>query len=182
MGKPQDLPGGRTQMKIGLCLAIVTYLMALMVPYGFFRALLQAALDLGTTALIAYLALYAVGHLARFEQAFGGLCGASAYINLAAVPLYGLNRGAQGTSLGVLPEFVLLVWGLSLMGHVIRHTFEIGIAMSIFASFVYFVLLSTLIAALLPLDTAQTSQLSTVHPYGALQINTVYYNGRWSFG
>lgn len=182
MGKPQDLPAGSTQMKIGVLLAISTYLMALAVPYGVGRALLQAVVDLGTTALIAYLALYLVGQRARFDQAFGALCGASSFINLAAVPLYGFNRADQGASLGVLPEFVLLVWGLSLMGHVIRHTFEIGIAMSIFASFVYFVFLSILIAALLPLDSPDASQFSTIESHGALHTGTVYRSGEWSLG
>ena len=34
MGKPQDLPAGIEQMKVGVALAFVTYVVALAVPYG----------------------------------------------------------------------------------------------------------------------------------------------------
>lgn len=159
MGKPQELPAGREQMKIGVALAVVTYVIALIPIYGIGRAFIQALIDLACTALILHIALVVMGYRARFEQAFGGLCGASAFINLAALPLYTLRPsgpGAQSSSVGMLADFVLLVWGLSLLGHVIRHTFEVNIATSIVISFVYFILLSTLISSLMPLEPTMT--------------------------
>ncbi len=153
MGKPQDLPSGRAQMQIGIALALITYLLALMAPVGLFKALMQAGIDLSCSALVMWVALNIVGHPARFQQAFGGLCGASAFINLAALPLYvwrpsGID--AAGSPVSTLADFVLLVWGLSLLAHVIRHTFEVKMAVSVLVSFVYFIVLSTLIAAILP--------------------------------
>ncbi len=165
MGKPQDLPAGNEQMKIGVTLALVTYVMALAVPYGFTRAILQAVIDLGCTALIMFVALNLTGLRNRFEQAFGGLCGASAFINLSAVPLYNLRPSgvdAQTSSLSFFGDFVLLVWGLSLLGHVIRHTFELSMVFSIFLSFVYFILLSTLISAILPMPEVVQSTISSL--------------------
>lgn len=172
MGKPQDLPGGNEQMKIGVALALITYVMALAVPYGISRAFLQAFIDLACTAAVLHVALSVMGYKARFEQAFGGLCGASAFINLAAVPLYTLRPngpGSQGSSISVLADFVLLVWGLSLLGHVIRHTFETGMVLSIVVSFVYFVLLSSLISTFLPMPATMDSTLSVLDS-GALMI------------
>jgi len=164
MGKPQDLPAGRQQMQIGVALAFVTYVMALVVPYGFSRALAQAILDLGCTALVLYLGLSALGHKARFEQAFGGFCGASTFIHLAALPLFSLRpdgfAGAQGSSVTVLADYVLLVWALSLLGHIIRHTFEVSMVFSIFISFVFFVVLSTLISSILPMQMAAEAVVS----------------------
>ena len=165
MGKPQDVPNIAGQMKTGVMLAIITYVMALALPYGLSRALLQAIIDLGCTAAILYIALSVAGLKNRFEQAFGGLCGASAFINLAAVPLYALRPygpAAQGSSLTVLADFVLLVWGLSLLGHVIRHTFGISMMLSIVVSCVYFVFLSALMSSLLPMPPPLDANLSSL--------------------
>lgn len=162
MGKPQDLPAGDAQMRTGIGLAALTYILALLVPYGFGRALLQASIDLISTGLVLYVALVLVGHRGRFEQAFGGLCGASAFINLAALPLYNLRPDdveASGATLTVLADFILLVWGLSLLAHVIRHTFEVRMVVSVLISFVYFIVLSSVIAALMPAPQKTVSTL-----------------------
>ena len=169
MGKPQDLPAGREQMKIGVALAFVTYVAALAIPYGISRAIFQALIDLACTAMIMHVALTVMNLRPRFEQAFGGLCGASAFINLAALPLYAFRPtvvASETASAGNLADFVLLVWGLSLLGHVIRHTFEIKMFISIVVSFVYFILLSTLISMLMPLPPVTPAELSFIDGAG----------------
>ena len=184
MGKPQDLPGGREQMKVGVLLALVSYIMVLAVPYGIGRAAMQAIVDLGCTALVLHLALTLMGFSNRFEQAYGGLCGASAFINLAALPVYTLRPygpDVQVSSVSMLADFVLLVWGLSLLGHVIRHTFEVSMVISIVVSFVYFILLSTLIATLLPpIQGAIDPDVSSVN--GAALGTFVRSTGDWAAG
>ena len=52
MGKPQDLPSGDAQMKVGIALAFVTYIMAVAVPYGVALAAMQALLDLPERVLL----------------------------------------------------------------------------------------------------------------------------------
>ena len=152
-GRPQDLPGGQTQMRIGLGLAATTYLLALAGTDGIGDALVHVAIDLGGTALALRLALSMVGHPGRFEQAFGGLCGASAFVNTAAIPVY-LSAPPDGTAGvsagGALAGFALLVWSLSLLAHVLRHTFEIGLGTSIGIAFVWFLLLLSVVGAVLP--------------------------------
>ncbi|WP_157736460.1 hypothetical protein [Granulosicoccus antarcticus] len=153
MGKPQDLPKGRGQLKIGIALAVVSYVMALAVPFGVERAFLQSLIDIGCTGLVIWLALSIVGHPGRFEQAFGGLSGASLFINMAAVPLFALRPASLepgGGAVGTLADFVLLVWGLSLMAHVIRHTFEVRMFVSVVMSLAYFIVLSTVIGSIWP--------------------------------
>jgi len=179
MGKPQDLPAGVEQVKVGVGLAMVTYILALAAPYGLARSLFQAVIDLGLTALILYIALMAVGRRARFEQAYGGLCGASAFINLAAVPLY-LTRGDGATSFSPLADFVLLVWGLSLLGHIIRHTFEISMLLSTVISFVFFVFMSALISSLLPPDVVLETGVSMLGE--EVLLTTAQLLGQWQLG
>lgn len=153
MGKPQDLPGGDAQMKVGITLAFVTYITAVAVPYGVALAAMQALLDLAGTGFIVWLALRQTGRLPRFAQAFGGLCGASAFINLASLPIYmfrGPSSATDGANGNVLAEFVLLVWGLSLLAHVIRHTFEVRMTISVLIAFVYVLVWSSVIVQLMP--------------------------------
>ena len=152
MGRPQELPGGRAQLQIGVVLAFATYMVALLGVYGFGRSLLHVLLDLGCTGLGIRVALILVGHPGRFEQAFGGLCGASAFVNVAAVPIY-LDRPPAGTveAAPALAEFVLLVWSLSLLAHVLRHTFGVRLSIGIGIAFLYVIVLTTLMEVLLPL-------------------------------
>ena len=166
MGKPQDLPGGSTQMRVGLALAATTYLLALIGTESAARIIIHIVLDLGCTALVFQLGLSLIGHPGRFEQAFGGLCGASAFVNLVAIPVYhGRGRGfdpaatAEAPDAGIVAfgEFVLLVWSLSLLAHVLRHTFDLRLAVSILAAFAYVITLVTLLSVLLPPGAAAIS-------------------------
>ncbi|MFK7893485.1 MAG: hypothetical protein AB8B63_21900 [Granulosicoccus sp.] len=153
MGKPQDLPAGDTQLRIGVAFAAVTYISALMVPYGLGRALFQASVDLVSTGVVLFMALALLSRKARFSQAFGGLCGASAFVNLAALPLYAMRSQQPeitGDSIAAMADFVLLVWGLSLLAHIVRHTFEVPMVVSVLISFIYFILLASVIAAIVP--------------------------------
>lgn len=162
MGKPQDLPAGNRQMQIGISLAVVTYVMALAVPFGLGRAFLTAVLDLGCTAILLLVVLVAQGHRARFEQAFGGLCGSSAFINLAAIPIYSLrNSDGAVSSPANLADFVLLVWGITLLGHIIRHTFDLRIATSVLIAFTYLILLSSLVGSFLPAPQNDMADLTS---------------------
>ena len=150
MGRPQDLPGGPAQLRIGVTLAFLTYLIALTGNFGLARSLLHVLLDLGCTALALWVALSLVGHPGRFEQAFGGLCGASAFVNAAAVPIYLGRAPAVEGGAPSLAEFVLLVWSLSLLGHVLRHAFELRLGTGIGLAFVYVLAMTALMDALLP--------------------------------
>lgn len=161
MGRPQDLPTGSMQMRIGLALAFVTYMLALIGIQSPTRMIAHVVLDLGCTALVLQVALALVGHPGRFEQAFGGLCGASAFINLAAVPLYRSAASAldssnasfgPDTGLIVFGQLMLLVWSLSLLAHVVRHTFEVRMWVSIVIAVAFVMTLLTLLDVLLPMQ------------------------------
>ena len=167
-GRPQDLPGGAAQMRVGLALAAVTYLLAMATPVGLGRAGVHLLLDLGCTALALRTALAFVGRPGRFEQAFGGLCGASAVVNTAAVPVYASHpafAGAEASDATLIAGFALLVWSLSVLAHVLRHTFEIRLATSVGAAFVWVVVIVGVLDAVVPPPAPPTA---VPDPYGAL--------------
>ena len=165
MGRPQDLPAGELQMRIGVALAFVTYVLAVSTVFGLSRGLLLAVLDIGITGMVLRAALGLVGHPGRFEQAFGGYCGAAAFVNAATVPIY-LGRGGEGSGFA---EFVLLVWNLSLLGHVIRHTFEVRLATSILVAFAYAVILMLALDSVIPAGSAPAEPGSAAAPGRAVE-------------
>jgi len=162
MGRPQDLPVGVDQMKIGIVLALLTYTLALAIPFNVGRALAHAVVDIGFTAVVLYAALATTGRLERFQQSFGGYCGSSAVINAAAIPLY-LSASATGVNdnvgLAGSAQFLLIVWSLSLLALIIRHTFEVGIASSVLLAFCWIVVLINVMAYALP-----SQQVTTFEP------------------
>ena len=160
MGRPQELPGGEQQMRIGVALALVTYVVAIAGGFGLSRAVLLAVLDIGITGVVLRAALQLTGHPGRFEQAFGGYCGAAAFVNAATIPIY-LGRGGEGSGFA---EFVLLVWNLSLLGHVIRHTFEVRLATSILVAFAYAVMLMLALDSVIPAGPAPIEPGSVAAP------------------
>jgi len=170
MGKPQDLPAGENQLYTAIVLNMVTYVLALISFVGIGGAILHAAIDLACTGLFLYLGLMLVGRLPRFEQSYGALCGAGAILNLAAIPLLQLTIAPEtefAQSLSTSARFLLLVWSLSLVGHVLRHTFSLNMYVSISIAVVYYVLITSVLSWLFPLESTsdQLSLLSSSVDY-----------------
>ena len=92
------------------------------------------------------------GRQARFQQAYGAYCGAVSFANLAALIMY---RGTPSEDpVLALGDFVLLVWNLCLLGHIIRHAFEVRIFLSLVFALIYVYLITSLIFRVLPLPSA----------------------------
>jgi len=172
MGKPQDLPAGETQLYTALSLNFVTYVLALISFTGFGGAVMHAAIDLACTGLFLYLGLRIVGRLPRFEQAYGAICGAGAVLNLAAIPLLQLTMVPEGgtpSSLAIFARFLLLVWSLSLVGHVLRHTFSIRMFTSILIAVIYYVLITTVLGWVFPSAESADQVSGMVQELGFVQ-------------
>jgi len=153
MGKPQDLPAGQNQLYVAILLNFLTYVLALVSHVGFGKAAMHAALDISITSLCLYLALMFTSQLPRLQQALGAICGAGAILNFAGIPMLQLTQtpvGQEPSTIAVLTHFVLLVWSLSLVGHVLRHTFNIRMSTSIIAAVVYYLFIISVFAVVFP--------------------------------
>jgi len=153
MGRPQDLPPGENQLYVAIMLNFFTYVMALVWHIGIGNAAMHALLDILITAVVLYLALMLTSKLARFQQALGAICGAGAVLNFAGIPMLQLTQtpdGQEPGSIAVLSHFVLLVWSLSLVGHVLRHTFNIRMSASIVAAVFYYLFIISVFAVVFP--------------------------------
>ncbi|MEE9336125.1 MAG: hypothetical protein V3U65_18720 [Granulosicoccaceae bacterium] len=159
MAKPQDLPAGAHQMLTGIVLCAITYVLAVASIDGVLRAIAQAFIEIGLTGLLFWVGLSIVNRSARFAQAFGGLCGANAMLQIVAIPVFMGGNGAEFTAIGAFSQFFLIVWSLSLLGHVFRHTFETSIPVSIAVAFLFFIFTMALLTALIPPPMPQTALL-----------------------
>lgn len=149
MSPPQAVPAGERAFYVGVFSAVLTYVAALAVDFGVGYALARAVVDIALSGVLFWACLYMAGRQARFQQAFGAYCGAVAFANAAAFFLYA--GGTAGEQTFSIADFVLLVWNLSLLGHVIRHSFELRMSLSIFAALVYVYVLTTVLFVVLPL-------------------------------
>jgi hypothetical protein len=129
---PQDLPASTalfwTVLAVDLAVGLVVGLAAGL-PLGASLAqdLFEAALMLGAL----YAGLYLTRHPERFLQSASALLGSSALISLAALAPLSLNpTGSEETdaaALGALLLLAILAWSIVVTGHILRHTFAIGL-------------------------------------------------------
>lgn len=179
MGKPQDVPAGIKPLRIGVICAFVTYVLALVSLTGVPKAVLTASVDLALLGLSIHFALKWVGRSERFVQAFAAFCGASMFVNLAAMPIYlsfsaGVDPAtvpAESRAMFDMANFVLMVWTIALLGHIVRHTFEIGMPVSILVAYAYVMLLTFVLGALfnsLGLRVVPAEQLSVIQSFECL--------------
>lgn len=153
MGKPEDLPQGNSQLYVAIVLNFLTYVLALVSFVGVGAAMMRAALDIGITSGVLYFALNLRTLLPRLQQSLGAICGAGAVLNLAAIPMLQLTEEPAGepmSVIGIVAQFVLLVWSLSLVGHVIRHTFEVRLSTSIVAAVLYYLFIINVFGMVFP--------------------------------
>ncbi len=157
MAKPQDLPAGESQMYVGLIFNFITYVVALIAISSFGEAVMHAVIDIACTAFFLYIALSLTKRLARLHQALGAIYGAGAFLNLSAIPiLYSATAQIDQNvaTVTVFAQFVLLVWSLSLAGHVLRHTFDLSMFSSIGIAVLYYVLITSILGAVFPPEQA----------------------------
>jgi len=100
-GRPQDLPSGVNPFQAALGVNIFTYVIAL------------------------FIAVSLVDKRARFYQAGTALFGGTAVINLAAIPVLWLSSLTGQTAIGLL-DVMIILWGLAIISHVLRHTLEVN--------------------------------------------------------
>jgi len=165
MGKPQDLPGGNDTLRIGFFLGFVSYLISHLFVSNLGEAIVQALVDFGGVALVFYVGLSLTNHKARFAQAYGGLCGATMFLHLAAIPVF-WAAPAPGDPASAVTEFgyfLLLVWSLSLFAHVFRHTFDTNITVSILASLAWLFLFMAILSVVAPPTSTGTDLKSTTY-------------------
>ncbi|QIK38413.1 hypothetical protein GWK36_10960 [Caldichromatium japonicum] len=115
-------------------------------------SLLQSGAELALLLAGLYAALVLLKHPARFLQASTALLGSRVVIGLTAIPPLLLNLvGGRGSALVALGAFILLgllVWGILVTGHILRHTFSITLGQGTAIALAFQILVVTVITGL----------------------------------
>ena len=127
---PQDLPA--SEFLLGIVLVadlLVGMLVGLTAGLSWWVSLLQGMVEILLTLAALYAALTQFKRRARFVQASTAFLGSGALLGLVALLPLSLNpTGSEETDLAALGAFLLLalvVWGILVTGHILRHTFSI---------------------------------------------------------
>ena len=147
---PQDLSASSSLLMIVTALNILTELLMIVdVRTGVASALGESIFETGLMLAILYFGLNMQHRLSRFNQAATALMGSGLLLGLLALPLISWSRNPEATEAGFL-LLLLIIWSLVVMGHILRHTFEIGLGFGIGLAFGYTLLAWNLTMVVFP--------------------------------
>lgn len=147
---PQDLPAASVLISLTLLLNLLTGAIVIAGHFGsLIPAVLAQLMDLGLLALLVWLILSYKKHQGRFTQAITALYGCGVLVNLVAMPIQLMMGDDPKVSpvggLAVLLYIALMIWGLVIVAHVLRHTFATRFGNGMLLSIGYFMLINWLV-------------------------------------
>ncbi|NEV61700.1 hypothetical protein [Thiorhodococcus minor] len=127
---PQDLPASDVLLAITLVADIIVgVLVGITAGLSALTSLLQGIAEILIMLTALFVALRQLRMRPRFTQSATALLGSGALLGLIAIlPLSMSPTGSQQTDLAALGAFLLLalvIWGIVVTGHILRHTFGI---------------------------------------------------------
>lgn len=143
MRKPYDHPADQTSITTAVLVGLFSGIIAWQVSVSLAASIGYALLDLAIAALFLYVGLAQMGWLNRFAQAFAAYCGAGVVLNFASIPIFA-GMSEDSDPVGTLAVFVLLVWSLTVIAHIVRHTFDLSLPVGVLVAFVYYVVTTLL--------------------------------------
>jgi hypothetical protein len=151
---PQDLPASSALLGVVFLADLLTGVMlASVVGISPGEGLSQTLVDSLLMLALLHTALSLTRHQPRFVQSATALLASSALLSLiAAVPLGILlpRDGGNAPESAALFFLALVAWSILVMGHILRHTFDLtlgqGIAIAVIYHFVAYALLGGLFA------------------------------------
>ncbi|MGD8589289.1 MAG: hypothetical protein PVG22_10720 [Chromatiales bacterium] len=147
---PQDTPFSTLLLGItGVLNVLVGVVMIVDVRTGVISALGESLFDAGLMLAVLYFALRSQNRRARFVQTATALMGTGLLLGLLALPLISWSRNTDSGEAGLL-LLALIIWSMVVMGHILRHTFEIGLGIGIGLAFAYTLLSWNLALILFP--------------------------------
>lgn len=150
---PQDLPASRFLLWLTGVASLITGTLVIIEGLGGVgRALLAQLLDLVLLLVLLRAALTATARGGRFLQTASALFGTGTFINMVTMPLQ-LTMGDEPLSspfggLAAVLYLLMIVWALLVMGHILRHAFEIRLGAANLIALGYFFVINWLIQSL----------------------------------
>ncbi|MCU7852873.1 MAG: hypothetical protein KZQ80_11715 [Candidatus Thiodiazotropha sp. (ex Monitilora ramsayi)] len=147
---PQDVPASQTLLLVSFVLNfIVGVLMVIGFKADLTRAFLETLFQIVLMLGALYLALNITKRLSRFNQTATALMLSGLLLGLMVLPLVIWNQRSQSTESGLL-ILVLMFWSIVVLGHILRHTFEMPFNIGVASAVIYTLLSWNLTALLFP--------------------------------
>lgn len=125
---PQDLPGSSALLGVVFVIdALMGTLLMATTKLGPGLALVESVFELGLMLGALRIALFLSGHPARFNQSATAIMGSGILISLLALPLLagGAVSGGEVDAGSVMLLLGMVVWSVVILGHILRHTFDL---------------------------------------------------------
>jgi lipopolysaccharide export LptBFGC system permease protein LptF len=128
---------------------VLGILIAMLAQIGFTMALTQTLFELLVMLTALYLALKLAHKLMRFNQTGTAMLLSGLLLNLLALPLISWNQRTESAESGLL-VLILIFWSIVVLGHILRHAFEVNLNIGIAIAVLYTLVSWTLTAFLFP--------------------------------
>ncbi|MEJ1296884.1 MAG: hypothetical protein RPU64_15080 [Candidatus Sedimenticola sp. (ex Thyasira tokunagai)] len=150
---PQDVPASTFLLAVTALLGLATGTLVIHDTFGgLVPAFLAQLLDLVMVYILLSSVLRFLGKSGRLVQTATALFASGTIINLLAMPLQLLIGGDPATSemggLGALLYLILMLWGVLIVAHIARHTFEISLRHGLLIAISYFLLVNAVVDSL----------------------------------
>jgi hypothetical protein len=152
---PQDLPAAPVLVRLAfLANVLVGAMLVAGSDIGVGLALAESLVEVGLMLVVLRVALGWRGREARFVQTATAVMGSSTFLGILALPLLGMTRGASGdaAALAGLILLVLVVWSVVVLGHIVRHAFDLALGQGVAVGVLYTLATYLLLSALFPFD------------------------------
>jgi len=151
---PQDLPASRFLFWLTASAGLLLGTLILASDdEPLLNALLAQGLDQLLTGALLYSALSLQRRQGRFLQAGSAIFGSGLLVNLALIPLLLLAAGATPqeprAQLAGLLFLMLLGWSIVILGHILRHTFDLPFGAGLMLGLGYFLFINQLVSGIL---------------------------------
>lgn len=134
---PQDLPASNVLLVLFAAInVLVGVAMVADARPALSAALFESAFSVVLMLGILYLGLKVMKKPNRFVQTGSALMGAELVLSLLTLPLISWSRQGASSEAGLL-LLVLLTWSLVVLGHILRHAFDIKMGMGIGIALLY---------------------------------------------
>nr|WP_242482316.1 hypothetical protein [Thiocystis violacea] len=150
---PQDLPASDVLLAIVLIAdVIVGVLVGIAAGLPWLTSLMQGLAEVLIMLTALYAALTQLRARPRFTQSATALLGSGALLGLVAIiPLSMKPTGSAETDLAALGAFLLLalvIWGIVVTGHILRHTFGLTLGQGAAIAVAFEIVTVTIVTAL----------------------------------
>jgi hypothetical protein len=152
---PQELPASSAVFQLALVANVLVGLLLIAgARMGPLLSLMESLLEVGLMLAVLRAGLYWRRLLPRFQQTATAIMGSSALLGLVALPMLSLTNSGDGdaaTFSGLL-LVLLLLWSVVVLGHIVRHAFNLALGQGILVGVLYTLASYAVIGTLFPLD------------------------------